>query len=343
MAALWTGEFIEDWRYAFAVGSLRVLQTQLLESSLLNDLANSINLEEMVSRLAGSAYAGSAEGGTDSAQIESRLKLLRSGAYELIIPMCLDEALKRFLQGPEDFRNLKILLRRALIENSPGLQLGDLGFIEPEKIKQDFEAEKYDAFGPDMAEAIQSAIVAYYDDKNPRNIDLAVDRGLIMYRRTLANELKNEYLLGLCGLLADLGNLRSMARIKWLEEDSKLLGRAFLPGGALELSRLQGALNASWEAVSAMFFATPYAQLIEHGLGSLAADDSFSHLERYCDDYISEYLKATNQVVAGPEPLVAYLLGVEQEIRSIRLIFSAKQANLPADSIRDRLASSFAT
>ncbi len=343
MSSLWTGEFIEDWNYAFALGSLRVLQTRLLESSRLNDLANSIDLDEMVARLAGTAYAPSSEGGAMSEQIEARLEHLRREAYELIIPMCLDEALERFLQGPEDFRNLKILLRRTLIENSPELQLSDLGFIDPEKLEQDFEAEKYDAFAPDMAEAIQNAIVAYYDDKNPRNIDLAVDRGLIMYRRTLANELKNEYLLGLCGLLADLGNIRSMARIKWLEEDSKLLGRSFLSGGSIELSRLQGALTTTWEAISAMFFATPYAQLIEHGLGSLAADDSFSHLERYCDDYITEYLKATNQVVAGPEPLVAYLLGAEQEIRSIRLIFSAKQANLPADSIRDRLAVSFAT
>ena len=343
MTALWTGEFHEDWRYAFAVGALRVLQCRLLESSRLNDLANSINLDEMVTRLAGTPYAPSTEGPTLAEQVEARLKHLRWAAYELIIPICLDEPLKRFLQGPEDFRNLKILLRRTLIENSPELPLSDLGFIAPQQLQQDFEAEKYDSFPPDMAQAIHQAIVAYYDDKNPRNIDFAVDRGAIMYRRTLAGELNNQYLLGLCALLADLSNIRSMARLKWLEEDSKLLARTFLPGGSIELSRLQGALAGSWEAISAMFFATPYAQLIEHGLGSLVADDSFLHLERYCDDYLTEYLKATNQVVAGPEPLVAYLFGVEQEIRSVRLIFSAKQANLPADSIRDRLALTFAT
>ncbi len=161
MAALWTGEFVEDWDYAFAIGSLRVLQTRLLESSRLNDLANSIDLDEMVSRLAGTAYAASAEGGASSEQIEARLKHLRQEAYELIIPMCLDEALKRFLQAPEDFRNLKILLRRALIENSPELQLSDLGFIRPDELRQSFEAEKYGSLGLDLAEAVQNAIVAY--------------------------------------------------------------------------------------------------------------------------------------------------------------------------------------
>ena len=36
-----------------------------------------------------------------------------------------------------------------------------------------------------------------------------------------------------------------------------------------------------------------------------------------------------------------YLLSVEQEIRSVRLIFSAKQAGMEADTIRDRLAVSY--
>ena len=205
-------------------------------------------------------------------------------------------------------------------------------------MKEIFETEKYETLPEDMSEAIQQGIVAYYDLKNPRSIDLAVDRGAMLYRRQQARLLKNEYLLALCGLVADLNNIRSMARIKWLEEDRKLLEQAYLPGGSVELPRLQSALNSPWETIAGMFFATPYAELIEHGLASLAAEDSFVRLERFCEDYVGEFLRAANQVVAGPEPLVAYLLGLEQEIRSVRLIFSAKQAGLAAETIRDRLA-----
>ena len=194
-----------------------------------------------------------------------------------------------------------------------------------------------------MTQAVQQAITDYYDDKNPRNIDLAVDRQQMNYRLILARQLRNQYLLDLCRLQADLANIRSLARIKWLEEDAKLLAQAFLPGGSLDLSRLKIALSNPYETMPSLFFATPYAPLIEHGLGCLVADESFLHLEKYCDDYLTEYLRASNQVTAGPEPLVAYLLSVEQEIRSIRLIFSAKQVNLASDTIQDRLAVSFAT
>ena len=72
MVALWSGEFREDWRYAFAVGTLRVLQTRLLESGRLTDLANSMNTEEMASRLSGTAYAPSAEATGLAGQIESK-------------------------------------------------------------------------------------------------------------------------------------------------------------------------------------------------------------------------------------------------------------------------------
>ncbi|NIA06686.1 MAG: hypothetical protein GWP14_03460 [Actinobacteria bacterium] len=337
MVALWSGEFREDWRYGFAVGRLRVLQTHLLESGRVTDLANSVNMEEMLSRLSGTAYAPSAEATGLAEQIETRLRDLRREAYKLVTSLSLDEALRRFIQGPEDFRNIKILLRQNLIENSPTLQLSDLAYIGPEQLTEIFEAEKYDALPQAMAQAIQRAIVAYYEDKNPRNIDLELDRGVFLYRRELAGELKNEYLLSLCGLLADLANIRSMARLKWLEEDRKLLGQAYLPGGSVELSRLQSALTNTWEAIPGLFFVTPYAELIEHGLAFLAANDSFLRLEKYSDDYLGEFLRSSNQVIAGPEPLVAYILGVERDIRSVRLIFSAKQAGMNSETIRDRL------
>ena len=343
MVALFNGEFREDWRYAFAVGTLRVLQTRLLESARLNDLANSQNVEEMLARLAGSAYAPAAEAAVLSEQMAARLKDLRRAAYQLAISLSQDEALQRFFQGPEDFRNIKILLRRSLVENSPALDLSDLGFIQSAQLEQIFEAEKYNALPTAMAAAVQQAVAAYYEDKNPRSIDLVLDRGASVYRQELAGQLKNEYLLSLCGLLADLSNIRSMARLKWLGEDRKLLAQAYLPGGSVELSRLQSAFTGAWEAIPALFFVTAYAELIEHGLAFLVANDSFLRLEKYCDDYLTEFLKATNQVVAGPEPLVAYLLSTEQEIRSLRLIFSAKQVGLAAETIRDRLALSYAT
>ena len=343
MAVLWSGEFREDWRYAFAVGRVRVLQTRLLETGRLGELANSLNAEEMVGRLAGSAYALTGETAALAEQMEAKLRHLRWAGYAEILSLSRDEALSRFMQGGEDFRNLKILLRQSLVEGSGKLELSDLGFIEPGQLRELFEAEKYEALPRAMGRAVEQAITGYYEKKNPRSIDLAVDRWALEYRRDQARQMTNEYLLGLCGLMADLGNIRSLARIKWLEEDSKLLSEAYLPGGAIELSRLQGALGVSWEMIPGMFFATAYAELVEHGFASLVADDSFVRLEKYCDDYLGEYLRATGQVVAGPEPLVAYLMGIEQEIRSVRLIFSARQAGLAAETRRERLATALVT
>ena len=97
MPNLWTGEFREDWRYAFAVASLRVLQTRLLENSRLVDLANSLNVDEMLTRLAGTAYAPSAQTSAPSEQIQAHLNNLRHAAYNLIIPLCLNEPLQQFV------------------------------------------------------------------------------------------------------------------------------------------------------------------------------------------------------------------------------------------------------
>ncbi len=50
-----------------------------------------------------------------------------------------------------------------------------------------------------------------------------------------------------------------------------------------------------------------------------------------------EFLKTTSQITAGHQPVVAYLLRKENEIRKIRLILNAKKNNLDTRLILDRL------
>ena len=54
-------------------------------------------------------------------------------------------------------------------------------------------------------------------------------------------------------------------------------------------------------------------------------------------EYLNGYLHTTNQITAGPQPVIAYLLLKENEIRTLRLILTAKKNNLNTKLILDRL------
>ena len=49
------------------------------------------------------------------------------------------------------------------------------------------------------------------------------------------------------------------------------------------------------------------------------------------------FLKTTTQITAGPQPVIAYLLMKENEIRQVRLILTAKKNALETRLILDRL------
>ena len=68
-----------------------------------------------------------------------------------------------------------------------------------------------------------------------------------------------------------------------------------------------------------------------------ALAESPSAFERWCDNKIIQTIKPQKYNPFSVEPLVAYVLARENEIKTVRIILSAKANNLPEDSIRERV------
>jgi V/A-type H+-transporting ATPase subunit C len=77
---------------------------------------------------------------------------------------------------------------------------------------------------------------------------------------------------------------------------------------------------------------------VDAGAGYVATNGSFLKVEQQCDDYVMGYLRQTMQIAAGPQPVIAFLLAKEHEIRTVRLILTAKRNNLDTKLILDRVA-----
>jgi V/A-type H+-transporting ATPase subunit C len=111
----------------------------------------------------------------------------------------------------------------------------------------------------------------------------------------------------------------------------------FLKGGFIETDRLERALEVGYEALGSLFYATPYYRIVEASAGYLNSDKSFLRTEQQCDDFLTGFLRTTIQITAGPQPIIAYLLMKENEIRNVRLILTAKKNFLDTKLILDRL------
>ncbi|MFA5783637.1 MAG: V-type ATPase subunit, partial [Phycisphaerae bacterium] len=174
----------------------------------------------------------------------------------------------------------------------------------------------------------------YYADKNIREIDFSLDASQAHYKISMAHQLQSEFLESLFRIQVDILNIKTMLRLKFTESERR---DVFVEGGFVDIDRFKHCLDLGYEAIPPIFFSTPYYEIIDSGVSYLMSSRSFLKLEANTDKYISEFLKQTTQITAGPQPVIAYLLLKESEIRTVRLILTARKNNLQTRLILDRI------
>ncbi|MBA7629733.1 V-type ATP synthase subunit C [subsurface metagenome] len=296
-------------------------------------MANAENFESAVDLLTASEYALPA-GSKNIAEMENVLRARRTAVRELFADLMLDKPIVELFKTRDDFANLRLAIRRRVTEKPVGTDYSIDGNVPPEIFEEVFEQENYKLFPDYMAEAAEQAVLAYYQDKNIRRIDYAIDQFQADYNLKKAHQLESIFLLGLFRIQIDLTNIRTMLRLKFTEPQMR---NVFLNGGYIEPERLTGGLDIGYEAVGQLFFVTPYHRVVETGANYLASNKSFLALEQQCEEFLTGYLMTTIQITAGPQPIIAYLLMKENEIRTVRLILTAKKNALDTKLLFDRL------
>jgi len=324
----------DDWRYVYQSAQVRVLEMQMLTKATFHDMANAENLRSAADLLSATEYA-IPHADKSSAEMENNLKLRRSSVRELFADLMLDKPIVKLFRTRDDFANLRLVVRRTLTEKPLGTDYSADGNFPPELFEEVFEQENYNLFPDYMADAVEQAVLAYYRNKQIPDIDHAIDAAQAQYNLKQAHRLKSIFLLGLFRIQIDLTNIRTMLRLKFTESEQR---NVFLKGGFIKLERLERGAELGYEALAPLFFVTPYYRLVDAGAVYLNSNKSFLKLEQQCEQHLTGFLKSTVQITTGPQPIIAYLLLKENEIRTVRLILTAKKNNLGTKLILDRIS-----
>jgi len=327
----------DNWRYAFQTAQVRALELQMLTRSALLDMANAADLDQAAGLLSSSEYTIS-QPGRNFTEVEKALQLRRTAVRQLFADLMMDKSIVKLFRTRDDFANLRLAVRRTLTEKPLGADYSDDGNVPPQQIEELFaEHSEFEepAFPAYIQQAVENAVLAYYRDKDICQIDYAIDQFQAKYCLKEAHRLESVFLLGLFRIQVDLTNIRTMLRLKFTESDRQ---NVFLPGGFVELERFQHGLDIGYEGLGPLFFVTPYYRVVETGANYLASNKSFLKLEQQCDEFLTGFLKTTIQITAGPQPIIAYLLMKESEIRTVRLILTAKKNHLDTRLILDRIS-----
>lgn len=324
---------IEDWRYAYQTAKVRVLELSMIPRSTFVDMANAPSFAEAAELLSGTEYTVDPK--SDSAQVEQMLLERRSQTRQLFVDLMLDEKIVDFMRAREDFTNMRLAIRRVVTERPLGDSYSNDGNVPAEEFEEIFEQENYERFPDYLQEGVEAAVLGYYESKDIRRIDYEIDRVEASWRVRQASANKLTFVLSLVRIRIDLANLRTMLRLKMADRQEET--NFFLPGGFVDADKFVQGLDTGYEAMSQLFYATPYFDLLEASVPYLRNEQSFLKLEKECEDFLKGFLKTTRSVAAGPQPVIAYFLMKEAEIRTMRMVLTGKKNGLNAKLILDRL------
>lgn len=305
----------------------------MLSRATLLDLANADSADAALDLLSGTDYALPA-GGRGTEQIEQMLRDKRTEVRRRFASLMQDPLLVELLEARDDFSNLRLAIRRLVTERPIGVDYSIDGSIPADQFEEILQAEDFGRFPEHLQEAVESAVLGYYESKDIRRIDYELDKAQATYKLRRARELGCEFLCSLFRIQIDLINIRMMMRLKAAGREDRNL---FLPGGFVGIDKFLHAMELGYEAVPPVFFATPYFEVVEGGIAYWATNQSFLRLEWLCEEYIMGFLRQTTALAAGWQPIVAYLLLMEQEIRTVRMILTGKYNGLDVRLILDRL------
>jgi V/A-type H+/Na+-transporting ATPase subunit C len=323
----------DDWSYAFSTARVRALESTFIKHNTFVDMINSADFKSACENLAGSEYSF-VTSAKNFVEIRDGLIEKRSEVRALFAELIMCDDHCELLRARADFANLRLALRRLVLSKPLGVDYSDEGHVAEDKFEEVLEQENYIEFPIFMQEAVEAAVLQYYANKDIREIDSAIDAVQKKYTLEKAIEIDSVFLTELFRMRIDLDNIMTMLRLKFRESNERSF---FFEGGYLDETMLVHGIDVGYESVAAIFAGTPYFHIVDVGANYLAREGSFLKLEEQCSSHILGYLKCTDMITAGPQPIVAYLLKKENEIKMVRMILTGKKNGLDGSMLLDRL------
>lgn len=314
------------------------METRLLDRQWIERLLSE-TAEGALKALADSAYQGAVADVARPEDIERGLESALAETLTVVSSIAPEPELIDLFRLRWDYRNLKSYLKASLLkleDESIGITPG-AGTIDVQALERAVADRDYTMLPQHMADAARYAEEAFLDRGELSLVDEALDTSLWRHTMSVARGYGAAFLASYFETEIDLLNIRAFVRTKAAGKDRSDFERVFIPGGTLERSFFEGALGEGMDAFARAVEYGPYGELA--GVFRDWSSDRMPALELACDNVLLKRVDGAATKAYGIEPLVAYILYRNIEIKLVRAAVTAKLDGLERADIEARLRS----
>ncbi len=318
---------MSDLDYTYAVARIRAKEPYLFSSSVIEQLIAAPSHDQALKFLAEKGW-----GNTDiENDPEAVLECERQRTWELVRELVKDMSVFDVMTYPNLFHNLKAAIKSVgTDEENPRIFYADTAISGQEMVRIIRDQDFY-ALPEYMQQAAREGTETFLHTKDGQLLDSIVDRACLDAVYAAGEASDAPILKQYAESTVAVSDIKIAVRAQKTGKSLDFLRKALSPCRSLSTERLAQSAIAGPEAIMSYLEGTAYAE------GAKALSESPSAFERWCDNQIIETIRPQKYNPFSVGPIVAYAIARENEIKTVRIILTAKRNNLPEGAIRERV------
>ena len=313
--------------YAYAVARVRVNELTLLSAADIEQLISAQDYKQVMQQLSEHGW-----GDVENIQDYSKyLEKYREKSWKLLEEVLDDiHELDMFIIR-NDMQNLKAALKCIISQQDPRDLLVSPSVYDSDEIVNAVEERNLDSLPELMRDAAYEAYSVLTRTGNGQLADAIIDTKTLELIKKLGDESKSEMLSNCAECMCVTADIKVALRCANTGKSKEFVESSICKCDTLDKSSLVTATLEGKEELLSYISNTRYGKAVD------MIEISTSAFEKWCDDLIMECVKPAKYKHFGIEPMAAYYLAKDAEIKTVRIIISAKLNDLPADIIRERV------
>ncbi len=324
---------IKDTDYLYISTRLKVLEKNMLSREKLSRMASAKTDDEALKILGENGWQDVEPDRLDS--LERAISARRQEMLDLLYRYAPDTGIIDIFRLKYDYHNIKSIIKAEAQGINCAHLLTDAGTVPSAKMVAALRDKAQD----DLPQVMYDAAIEAHDTlartRDPQLSDILLDKAMLVHMMQLAVKVNSAFLQGYVSLMADCANLRITTRALLTGKGYDYLKRSLVAGGKVSPEELS--VNPSAESLAGLFYHTPLRDASRCAVESIKENGPLAALDKACDNALLEYLKSSRFIPFGEAQVITYLLLVENELTSVRIILAGRAAGHSEQTIMERL------
>lgn len=298
--------------YASAVSAVKAMESFLLKQSDMEQLINATYTE------------------FESVLLSTERQTL-SDVWEMLKSYAPDSRELEILLYRNDFHNLKAVLKAMISNREPEHYIIEPSNVSVDVLKEAFRTKNSDILPDYMRETASEAYELLTETLDGQLSDSLIDASALRAMQKSAEEFGGDFMKKYAELITVCADMKTAYRCSKMGKSRAFLETALCGSTALDKESLIRASLGGTDSVISFLEHTQYGEMAQ------LLKESPAQFEKYCDDMVTELAETARLQAFGVEPLIAYYIAKETEIRNLRIISVCRESGADIETIKERL------